>query len=125
MDPIPFARQLRKTSPDAERRLWLHVRDRRLAGYKFRRQVPIGPYVVDFLCEAAKLIIELDGGQHVGQREYDGERDRYLHSQGYGVQRYWDNDVLTDTDGVLSAVLKALRERPLTRASRDLSHGER
>jgi very-short-patch-repair endonuclease len=125
MDPISFARHLRKSSSDAERRFWFHVRDRRLAGYKFRRQLPVGPYVVDFFCESASLIVELDGGQHASQRLYDEERERYLREQGYEVLRFWDNDVLTNTDGVLSAVLKTLCERPLTRASRDLSHRER
>jgi very-short-patch-repair endonuclease len=125
MDPISFARSLRKSSSDAERRFWYHVRGRRLVGYKFRRQQPIGPYVVDFCCESAGLIVELDGGQHAEQRLYDELRERYLREQGYEVLRFWDNDVLTNTDGVLSAVLKTLCERPLTRASRDLSHRER
>jgi very-short-patch-repair endonuclease len=124
MDPISFARSLRKSSSDAERRFWYHVRGRRLVGYKFRRQQPIGPYVVDFCCESADLIVELDGGQHAEQRLYDELRERYLREQGYEVLRFWDNDVLTNTDGVLSAVLKTLCERPHPRFARPLPRGE-
>ena len=125
MNSIEFARLLRKISSDAEQRFWLHVRDRRLAGYKFRRQVPIGPYVVDFFCESAGLIVELDGGQHAEQRRYDERRDAFLREQGYSVLRIWNNDVMENMDGVLSVVLREISKRPLTRAPRDLSHRER
>jgi len=101
MHSIEFARRLRKSSPDAEHRFWFHVRDRRLGGYKFRRQLPIGPYVVDFVCISARLIVELDGGQHAEQRRYDEGRDRYLREQGFIVLRFWNNDVLENMDGVL------------------------
>jgi len=125
MNSIEFARQLRKSQSDAEHRFWLHVRNRRLAGYKFRRQRPVGPYVVDFICESARVIVELDGGQHADQRRYDDNRDRYLRDRGYSVLRFWNNDVLQNMDGVLEAALRKLSDRALTRAARDLSQGER
>ncbi len=118
MNSIEFARLLRKSPSDAERRLWLHVRNRRLAGYKFRRQLPIGPYVVDFLCESAALIVELDGGQHAEQRRYDEKRDAFLRQQGYSVLRIWNNDVMENIDGVLSVVLKKLSARDLSQRER-------
>jgi very-short-patch-repair endonuclease len=118
MNSIEFARRLRKSSPDAERRFWLHVRDRRLAGYKFFRQFPIGPFVVDFVCKSVGLVVELDGGQHAEQRRYDDRRDRFLSERGYRVIRVWNCDVVENIDGVLSAVLRELAARSVTRASR-------
>jgi very-short-patch-repair endonuclease len=103
----PHARRLRRDMTDAERRLWYALRDRRFAGWKFRRQASIGPYVVDFLCHAAKLIVEVDGGQH--SEETDARRTGFLEAQGYRVVRFWNNDVLQNTDGVLQALEVALR----------------
>jgi very-short-patch-repair endonuclease len=114
MNSIEFARRLRQSSPDAERRFWLHIRNRRLAGYKFCRQLPIGPYVVDFVCKSARLIVELDGGQHAEQRRYDDRRDRFLSKLGYRVVRVWNSDVFENLDGVLSAVLRELGGRSIT-----------
>lgn len=96
------ARQLRKNMTDAERRLWQHLRSKQTLGYKFRRQEPIGSYIVDFVCYEKKLIIEVDGGQHLEkQAEYDKARDAWLKEQGFTVLRFWNNHVLGNTDGVL------------------------
>lgn len=87
---------------DAERRLWYALRNRRFEGWKFRRQVSLGPYVVDFLCHSARLIVEVDGGQH--SAEVDARRTAFLASQGYRVIRFWNNEVLVNVDGVLQAL---------------------
>lgn len=94
---------------DVERKLWYAVRDRRLIGYKFRRQATIGPYVVDFLCAEAHLIIELDGGQHA--EDVDAQRTAFLESQGYRVVRFWNIEVLESFDGVLAIILATLEAR--------------
>src|SRR5256885_11746229 len=88
------ARKLRRDFTDAEQKFWYQVKDRRLDGHKFRRQVPMGPYIVDFLCLAAKLVIELDGGQHDEDRAKDEQRTRYIEQLGFRVIRFWNNDVL-------------------------------
>src|SRR5215472_12057809 len=98
---IDFAKRLRRTQTDAERVLWFRLRDRRLAGWKFKRQVPIDRVFVDFFCADAKLIVELDGGQHDSNREKDAERTRDLEAMGYFVLRFWNNDVMRNTDGVV------------------------
>jgi very-short-patch-repair endonuclease len=108
--PNPKARQLRLSSTDAERRMWSALRDRRLMRYKFRRQHPIGDYIVDFACTRHALVIELDGGQHVDSAA-DAHRTAWLESQGWRVIRFWNHDVLTNTDGVVEAILRALQER--------------
>ena len=104
---IHFARRLRSTPTDAEMKVWFAVRDRRLAGFKFVRQEPIGPYIADFACREAKLIVEIDGGQH-NENERDRRRDAFLSSEGYRVLRFWNNDVLTNMDGVLQTILSSL-----------------
>ena len=93
-----------------EQRFWLAVRDRRLGGFKFRRQATIGPFVVDFLCVERRLIVELDGGQH-GDKA-DRRRQAWLEAQGYRVLRFWNNEVLGNWEGVLEVVLSALMEAP-------------
>jgi lipoyl(octanoyl) transferase len=98
------AHTLRTHSSNAEKLLWRHLRNRQVEGVKFRRQDPIGPYIADFVCLSAKLIIELDGGQHAVRSEHDEKRTRYLESLGYRVLRYWNNDVLTNIDGVLQDI---------------------
>ena len=103
-----FARNLRANSTDAERRLWANLRGRRLAGFKFRRQQPLGPYIVDFVCVERKLIVEADGGQHGDRRQYDDARSEYLERGGYRVLRFWNNDILLQTDAVLEVILKGL-----------------
>ncbi|MGJ7612664.1 MULTISPECIES: endonuclease domain-containing protein [unclassified Variovorax] len=104
------ARSLRETPTDAEALLWFHLRDRRLSDYKFRRQRSIGPYFADFACLEAKLIVELDGGQHAQAAAYDEDRTRFMHAQGYRVLRFWNNEVLTQTDAVRERILQALQE---------------
>ena len=99
------ARRLRRQSTEAEKILWRALRDRQLAGRKFRRQQPIGPYVVDFICPELRLVIEVDSGQHAT----DGpERTRWLEGAGYRVIRFWNNDVLGNLDGVLQTLDAAL-----------------
>ena len=102
----PHAARLRREQTDVEQRFWLAVRDRRLAGMKFRRQATIGPYAVDFLCIEKRLIIELDGGQH--EPTIDANRTRFLEARGHRVLRFWNNDVVENFDGVLRAVSEAL-----------------
>jgi len=108
---IPFARQLRVTATDAEARLWLHLRNRMLGGFKFRRQFPVGPYIADFVCIDRKLIVELDGGQHA-DNPADERRTRFLELRGYRVIRFWNPDVLSNTDGVLEMILLELQKAP-------------
>ena len=97
---------------DAEQKLWYHLRAHRFMGFKFKRQKPIGHYVVDFACIEKKLIIELDGGQHAEALEYDNERDAWLHSQGYTVLRFWNNELLNETESVLERIRLALSPCP-------------
>ena len=94
---------MRGTPTDAELRLWRLLRHRRLNGIKFRRQVPIGPYIVDFLCAGAKLIVEADGSQHA-ESHRDKMRDAYLASQGWRVLRFWNNEVLGNRESVLETI---------------------
>lgn len=108
------AKALRRNQTDAERRLWGYLRDRRLDGWKFRRQHPIGPYVLDLYCADARLVIEIDGGQHDYDeyREHDEKRTAYLNSQGLKVMRFWNSDVMENTIGVLEAIREALSPSP-------------
>lgn len=101
------ARDLRKNSTDTEKHLWYNLRANRL-GFKFKRQVPIGSYIVDFVCLEKRLIIELDGGQHIDNQHYDMTRTNALTSKGFKVLRFWNNDVLQQTSVVLAVILKAL-----------------
>jgi len=105
----PHAARLRREQTDVEQRFWLAVRNRRLAGAKFRRQATIGSYVVDFLCVEAMLIVELDGGQH--DEAVDAARTRFLESRGYRVLRFWNNQVVENFEGVLETVAEALGSR--------------
>jgi very-short-patch-repair endonuclease len=102
------ARSLRKNSTETERRLWYAIRNRRLGGFKFRRQVWLGEYIADFVCVERKLIVELDGGQHAQSREYDERRTAALQARGFRVVRYWNSEVLMNLDGVLDDLLKHL-----------------
>jgi very-short-patch-repair endonuclease len=108
-----FARQVRRRLTDAERALWHHLRNRALLGCKFRRQLPIGPYVVDFACVEYRLVVELDGGQHAGPCR-DAARSRYLHANGYRVLRFWNNDAFQEQEAVLAMIYDALQRRALT-----------
>jgi very-short-patch-repair endonuclease len=105
------ARKLRTGLTRAERKLWYQLRDRRLAGWKFRRQVPIGPWVVDFVCKEKNVIIEVDGGQHYDSGR-DKRRDAELARQGYCVLRFWNSDVLQNSEGVLTVILSTLESGP-------------
>jgi adenine-specific DNA-methyltransferase len=110
---IARARTLRAAMTDAERRLWSRLRDHRLTGWHFRRQHPIGPYVADFICLPAKLVIELDGGQHAAER--DAARTACLEEQGFRVLRFWNDQVLRETTAVLQVIAQALQESQVAR----------
>lgn len=105
----PHARSLRRNSTEAEQRLWRHVRNRQLGGFKFKRQETIGPFVADFACVECKLIVEADGGQH--SDDADHERTAYLQRLGWRILRFWNNDVLQNTDGVLETILVACLDK--------------
>ena len=98
---VARARKLRRNSTEVERKLWHRIRDKQIEEFRFRRQRPIGKYIVDFICLDAKLIVELDGGQHATSDEYDKSRTAFLESLGYRVVRFWDNEVIENMDGVL------------------------
>jgi very-short-patch-repair endonuclease len=102
------AARLRREMTDAELALWFELRGRRLQSFKFRSQWTLGPYVADFCCLAARLVIEVDGGQHSEKR--DAKRTASLEEQGFRVIRFWNNDVLTNMDGVLEVIVAALME---------------
>ena len=105
----PHAARLRRDQTDVEQRIWLVVRDRRLDGFKFRRQATIDRYVVDFLCVEARLVVELDGGQHSEER--DAERTAVIEALGYRVIRFWNGDVIGNLEGVLANIHAVLMER--------------
>ena len=107
-----LAKTLRQQSTDAERMLWKYLRAHRMAGYKFRRQVVIEPYIVDFVCLEARLIVEADGGQHLEQVEDDLKRSAFLEFLGYRVIRFWNHEILRDTHTVLEQIHNALIEAP-------------
>jgi very-short-patch-repair endonuclease len=105
-DLVGLSRNLRKNQTDAESRLWRHLRGKNLEGLRFRRQHPIGRYIVDFVCLEKRLVLEIDGGQHgeeAGQIK-DNERDHWLRTEGYQVLRFWNNDVLTNLEGVMDMI---------------------
>src|SRR5579864_2156041 len=110
-------RKLRANPTDAEICLWSRLRRKQLEGFRFRRQQPIGPFIVDFFCPEAKLIIEVDGGQHDNDAARDAARTRWLEKAGHRVVRFWNYDVLTNTDGVLLTILDDLRSRRVRGAS--------
>jgi len=96
---------------DAERALWSRLRKRQLKGLLFRRQYPLGRYIVDFVCLEQRLVIEVDGGQHNDQQTYDAMRTPWLEAQGYRVLRFWNNDVLTQTHAVVESIAASLRSK--------------
>lgn len=110
-ESIQFARSLRRSQADAESLMWRLLRDRGVGGFKFRRQYPMPPYTLDFYCHDAALVVELDGGQHADSR-HDEERDAWLRARGLQVLRFWNNQVLQETESVLEAVWHALVENP-------------
>ena len=102
------AQQLRRSQTEAERRLWSRLRGRQVHNAKFRRQHAIGPYVVDFCCPERRLVVEVDGGQHALETPVDGARTEFLAAQGYRVLRFWNNEVITNTEGVLERISEVL-----------------
>jgi very-short-patch-repair endonuclease len=107
------ARTLRERMTDAERKLWFALSDRRFAQFKFRRQVPVGPFVADFVCFEARLVIEVDGGQHA-ESLADERRDRWFTANRFTVLRFWDNDVLANLEGVSTLIADALAPERLS-----------
>ncbi|MBI3283316.1 MAG: endonuclease domain-containing protein [Burkholderiales bacterium] len=103
-----WAREMRRQMPDAETLLWQLLRNRRVAGVKFRRQHTVGRYILDFYCAEKQLAIELDGGQHAEQSAYDSRRDAYLNEHGVQVLRFWNNQMLQETEAVLEVIYSAL-----------------
>ncbi len=106
------ARHLRRNQTEAERKLWVHLREMKHKGFHFRRQCPVGPYIADFLCYSARIVVEVDGGQHGMEAgiEHDRRRDDWFVENSYRVLRYWNNDVLANTEGVMETILSVLNE---------------
>ncbi|MET0372465.1 MAG: DUF559 domain-containing protein [Sphingobium sp.] len=123
--PTARARELRHNATDAERALWQVISARKISGVRFNRQVPIGPYIADFVARSIGLIIEVDGGQH--NAEIDAARTRHLESKGFRVVRLWNNDVLGNLDGVIVQIERAIADTPSPDPSRTregrLDHG--
>jgi very-short-patch-repair endonuclease len=105
---VEFSRTLRTSATDAERKLWRYLRDSQLNGARFRRQHPEGIYVLDFACVQQHLAVELDGGQHADDVARDERRTAFLETQGWRVQRFWNNDVMGNIEGVLTVIAEAL-----------------
>src|SRR6516162_10260575 len=103
------ARALRREMTEAERRICKLLRSRQLDGYRFRRQVPLGRYIADFLCHKVLLIVEVDGGQHEAASLPEAERSRFLRDEGYQVLRFWNNEVLANPEGVRATIIEHLR----------------
>ena len=108
MDNTDFTKHLRKNQAPAEQLMWDRLRNRHCGGYKFRRQVRVDQYVVDFLCVAKKLVIEIDGLSHEGREDYDATRTRHLEQRGYHVIRFTNDDVYEDADAVVEAIYECL-----------------
>jgi very-short-patch-repair endonuclease len=121
--PTFRAKRLRRDQTDAERKLWMHLRSRQMNGFKFRRQQPIGRYIVDFFCPESRLVLELDGGHHADQVQADQRRTEFLTKAGYRVLRFWDNEVLTDTEAVLQKISNELNN-PSPQPSPSRGEGE-
>jgi very-short-patch-repair endonuclease len=102
------ARTSRQNMTEAEKRVWQILRSHQTEGYRFRRQVPIGRYIADFACDAARLIVEIDGGQHARSSPHEAERSGFLQTEGYRILRFWNNEVLANLDGVHRAIAEAL-----------------
>ena len=109
--PAARARRLRRAASDAALKFWSRTRNRRLGGFKFRREVPLGPFVADFVCSEALLVVEIDGDQHAASEAYDASRTRYLERTGYAVIRIPTHEVLHDLAEVLDRVHRTIEER--------------
>jgi very-short-patch-repair endonuclease len=105
-------RALRRNMTDAERSIWRILRSSQIDGHRFRRQVPFGPYIADFVCHDARLIIEIDGGQHDRSVPDEVKRTRFLQDQGYRILRFWNNEVLSNLEGVRAILAHDLRRHP-------------
>jgi adenine-specific DNA-methyltransferase len=108
-----YARNLRQNLTDAECLLWSRLRRRQVAGLKFRRQHMIGPYICDFVCPEAAVVIELDGSQHLDATSYDSRRDDFLRERGFRVLRFWNGQVLSDTESVMETIFEALHRKEM------------
>jgi very-short-patch-repair endonuclease len=106
--PTARSRELRENATDAERVLWSRLRARQVAGVRFNRQYPIGPFICDFAARTKGLVIELDGGQHAAAASYDSARSCYIEQRGYRVLRFWNNDVLNNLEGVVGEIERVL-----------------
>ena len=102
------SRDLRKNLTDAEQKLWQKLRNKQIKDHKFRRQFVLGNYIVDFICLDKRLIVEVDGGQHMDNVDYDLQRDEWLKSQNFNVLRFWNNQVLNEIDSVLEVIVRKL-----------------
>ncbi len=116
--PTARSRELRANMTDAERRLWSCLSARKVAGTRFNTQFPIGEYVCDFVSRSARLVIEVDGGQHAVNLGADAARTRFIEAQGYQIIRLWNNDVLSNTEGVVAEIERALADMPSPDPSR-------
>ena len=115
--PTKRAQELRNNATDAERQLWRHLSRRQLNGVKFSRQMPVGPFICDFLCRERMLVVEVDGGQHCGNSS-DESRTAFLESEGYRIIRFWNNKVHENMEGVIQTIASALNECPPPAPSR-------
>lgn len=113
MEQRTFAKHLRRNMTHAENHLWYHLRAYRLNGKRFRRQQPLGPYIVDFVHFGSRVVVEADGGQH-NDSDGDRKRDDWLHSQGYKVLRFWNHEILQQTEVVLSVIYDAVKVREVS-----------
>jgi len=116
---IKFAKSMRRQPTNAEAIIWATLRGARMQGFKFKRQQPIGAYIVDFVCFECGLVVEIDGGQHADDVSADQYRTQWLQSQGFRVLRFWNNEVIERRDDVLESIIRALREYP---SPQPLSH---
>ncbi len=116
--PTARSRELRQNPTEAERKLWLHLSARKLKGVRFNRQFPVGQFICDFVSRQRKLVIEIDGGQHACNSEYDAQRTRFLEAHGFSVIRFWNNEVMDNLDGVLDVIARTLDNMPSPSPSR-------
>jgi very-short-patch-repair endonuclease len=116
--PTARSRELRLNATDAERKLWAQISARKIASVRFNRQFPIGPFICDFVSRSAKLVIEVDGGQHAVDVAKDEARTAYLKTRGYRVIRFWNNDILERIEGVVSEIERVLADMPSPDPSR-------
>jgi very-short-patch-repair endonuclease len=111
------AKALRREMTEAEKKIWFRLRSRQTEGYRFRRQVPLGRFIADFVCHEAKLIVEIDGGQHEPLSEQEMNRTRFLEGQGYRILRFWNNEVLQNPEAVQAVIARDLRQVTPTQPS--------